>query len=292
MSMTSGDSFLRRHEVLAYFCLTVFISWAGAFAVVARSFIHQQPVSKTLGLIIFPVMLLGPSVSGILMTWLIDGRAGLRDLAKRLSRWRVGLRWYALLLLPPALILFVLSCFKVAVAPGFSPNHFYLGILFGIPAGLLEEIGWTGYAYPRMVSKWKPFSAALLLGLLWSLWHLPAINFLGASAPHSPYWFRFFVAFAFAMTAMRVLISWLYSNTKSLMLAQFMHINSTGSLVVFSPSVAPPQEALWYAVYGCLLWIVVAVILVRRGPQLGVKPIAVSVEHHPNHNLQISNSRS
>lgn len=276
MSMTSGDSFLRRNAVLAYFCLTFFISWAGALSVVAHSLLRQESISKTLGLIIFPVMLLGPSVSGVLMTWLTDGTQGLRDLVYRLGRWQVGLRWYALLLLPPALVLFVLSCFRLAVAPGFAPNHFYFGILFGIPAGLLEEIGWMGYAYPLMASKWKPSSAALLLGLLWSLWHLPATNFLGASAPHGAYWFQFFVAFGFAMTAMRALICWLYSNTKSVLLAQLLHISSTGTLVVFSPAVAPTQEALWYAVYGFTLWLMVAAVFRFSGREVRVPLVPAS----------------
>ena len=61
------------------------------------------------------------------------------------------------------------------------------------------------------------------------------------------------------MTAMRVIISWLYSHTKSVLLAQLMHVFSTGSLVVFSPPAATaPQEAFWYAVYAAALWLLVA----------------------------------
>lgn len=264
--MRSAASFLRRDDVLAYFLLTFFISWSGALAVVFRTVTTGQSISKTTGLIIFPIMLAGPFASGLLLSGMQHG--GLRDLAAKLRTWRVGLGWYALLLLPPILIMAVLYFLKMAVSPVFSPNDFYFGILFGIPAGVLEEIGWTGYVYPRMSARWKPLSAALLLGLLWSLWHLPAINFLGASAPHGAYWFRFFLAFGFAMTAMRVLICWLYLNTKSVLMAQLMHISSTASLVIFSPHVTPAQEAMWYAIYGGVLWVVVAVVIVRCGRRL------------------------
>jgi hypothetical protein len=69
------------------------------------------------------------------------------------------------------------------------------------------------------------------------------------------------------MTATRVLIAWMYANTKSVLLAQLMHASSTGSLVVLSPSlVTAGQEALWYGVYACALWVAVAAVrfLARR----------------------------
>lgn len=63
------------------------------------------------------------------------------------------------------------------------------------------------------------------------------------------------------MTAMRVLICWIYPNTESVLLAQFMHVSSTGSLVIFSaPRVSAAQEAIWYGLYGISLWVLVAVI--------------------------------
>jgi uncharacterized membrane protein len=81
------------------------------------------------------------------------------------------------------------------------------------------------------------------------LWHLPVINYLGTATatPHGEYWYAFFLAFSVAMTAMRVLICWIYTNTESVLLTQFMHVSSTGSLVIFSaPRVGAAQEAVWY----------------------------------------------
>jgi uncharacterized protein len=78
------------------------------------------------------------------------------------------------------------------------------------------------------------------------------------------------------MTAMRVLIAWLYVNTKSVLLAQLMHVSSTGTLVIFSPAVSAAQEAIWYALYGCVLWGVVGRL--RRGGAAAcrVEPFATS----------------
>jgi uncharacterized protein len=71
------------------------------------------------------------------------------------------------------------------------------------------------------------------------------------------------------MTAMRVLIAWIYVNTKSVLLAQLMHASSTGSLVILSPPlVTPGQETLWYAVYACALWAVVAIVVIAYGKNL------------------------
>jgi len=259
------DSVFRRHSVLAYFLMTFAISWTGALAVAAPALLRGQAVSRLSGILMFPAMLLGPSISGIVMTGIVSGKAGVKDLFARMRRGRVPVRWYGVLLIPPALVFAVLFSLKALVSPAFSPNHFWFGILFGVPAGFLEEIGWTGYVFPKMSAKGNALGSAIVLGMIWGTWHLPAINFLGAAAPHGAYWLHFFLAFAFAMTAMRVIISWLYLNTKSVLLAQLMHVSSTGTLVIFSPPVSVGQEAMWYAVYGCVLWAVVGMIAARRG---------------------------
>jgi membrane protease YdiL (CAAX protease family) len=261
----TSSSWLRRYPVSCYFGLTFFLSWFGAFLVAAPHLLHQQPLPKLTGILMFPAMLLGPSLTSILLTRLIDGPAGLRDLFSRMGRFRFPARWYVALFIAPVFVLCILALLKTFVSPVYTPNRFWLGLAFGIPAGFFEEIGWTGFAFPTMCLKLPPFLAAILLGLLWGLWHLPVINFLGTAVPHGAYWLHFFLAFAAAMTAMRVLISWLYAQTRSLLLAQLMHACSTGSLVVFSPPAANSrQEALWYATYAAALWLLVAALLLSR----------------------------
>ena len=108
-----------------------------------------------------------------------------------------------------------------------------------------------GYAFPRMRQHWGPLASAALLGVLWGTWHLPVIDYLGAATPHGAYWFPFFLAFTVAMTAMRVLIAFVYTRTNSVLLAQLMHASSTSALAVFSPAgVSAAQEVVWYLVYG------------------------------------------
>ena len=271
----SRTSCLQRNPVTAYFLLTFAISWAGALAIATPSLIRGTPMSRLTGILIFPAMLLGPLASGLLMTWAVEGSAGIRNLARRMIHWRVSPAWYLVLLLPPLLILLVLNLLERTFSPAFAPNYFWLGVAFGIPAGIFEEIGWMGFAFPKMQAQRSTLVAAMVLGLLWSLWHLPAINFLGASAPHGRFWMEYFLAFAFVMTALRVLIAWIYVNTSSVLLAQLMHISSTGALVVFSPPVTSRSEVTWYLLYGAMLWFIAVIIAVTRGRNLQKKIAAI-----------------
>ncbi len=266
---TDAKSIWTRRPVLSYFVLTFALSWTGALAVAAPFLLRHQPLPKLAGILMFPVMLIGPAGAGLLLTRAVNGPSGVRDLFRQMVRTPVQPRWYLVLLIPPALVLALLAALQHGLSPAYTPNRFYMGMLFGIPAGLLEEIGWTGFAFPHMRAHRSALSAAVLLGLLWGLWHLPVIDFLGAASPHGRSLVPFFLAFTLAMSAMRVLIAWLYTNTRSLLLAQLLHISSTGALVVFSPpAVTPAQEAFWYALYGLALWAVVAIAVKIFGKDL------------------------
>ena len=256
------QTLVQQHPVAVYFVLTFAISWSGALVLAAPILVRHEFLPKQTGILMFPVMLLGPSITGIVLAGFTAGRAGLAELTRLLTTWRFAPRWYAALLIPPLLILTVLSCLVAFANPAYAPNRFFMGLFFGVPAGVLEEIGWMGYAFPRMRSQANSFAPAVLLGLLWSTWHLPVVDFLGAATPHGRSWLSFFLAFTAAMTAIRVLICWVYANTQSVLSAQLLHISSTSSLVVLSPPrVNPAQEVTWYLLYALTLWLVVAIVL-------------------------------
>jgi membrane protease YdiL (CAAX protease family) len=268
--MHSIRSSIQRHPAITYFIIAYLVP-ALSFAILVLPKLmrggHMQALDA---LTLFPIMELGVCLAGIVLTGVVDGRSGLRNLFARIGRRRAGIQWYGVaVLIPPILISLVLFVMSKLVSPVFTPKFFALGLLYGISAGLLEEIGWMGFAFPHMNIKRSTLTTAILLGLLWGLWHAPVVDYLGSAAPHGAYWLPFYLAFIALLVAMRVLIVWIYSNTDSLLLAQILHASSTGFLVVLSPiGVTPAQEALWYAVYAAVVWIVVVLVMVAFGKGL------------------------
>lgn len=254
--MSGAAGWARRRPAAAYFVLAFGIAWAGAAMVAGPYWVRGEAAPKFTGLMMFPAMIFGPAGAGLWMTWVVEGRAGLRALGRRLGRVGVG-RWWAMAAAPPAAALAALGTLTLLVGPQFKPNHFWIGLSFGAAAGIVEEIGWMGFAYPAMRAGRSGFRVAAALGLLWALWHAPVIDYLGSATPHGRYLPAFFAAFALAMTGLRVMMCAVYEKTGSVALAQAMHAASTGSLAALGPvGITAGQEALWYAGYGVVLWII------------------------------------
>ncbi len=204
----------------------------------------------------FPFLIPGVAAASVLMTALTGGRSGLGELWSRMRRCDVRPVLYMVQLIPPAGVLATLLLMRLALGPAFMPGLQLFGLPIGVVAGFFEEIGWTGFAYPRMRARLGSVRAALLLGLLWGLWHLAVIDSLGAATPHGAMLPEFFAAFAALVAGIRCLICWLYDRTGSVLLAQMLHASFTGTLILFSaPHVSAGQEALWYAVYAAIVWL-------------------------------------
>jgi membrane protease YdiL (CAAX protease family) len=117
----------------------------------------------------FPVMVIAAGLAGLLMTALTEGRQGLGQLRMRMTSRRLH-RWWLVFCIPPVGILSVQAHLSVAVSSRFVPQFLVFGIAAGLIAGFFEEIGWTGFAYPRMCTRFGALSGALVLGILWAVW--------------------------------------------------------------------------------------------------------------------------
>ncbi len=263
----------RRHPLVCYFTLAYLLTGIGLL-VVGLPRLHGSGERPTSSLVMFPVMVVGVGAVGLALTALVEGKAGLARLRGRLTLTNAG-HWLPVLAVPPLAILLVLGVLTALVSPQFTPQVLVFGVPAGLLAGLCEELGWTGFAYPRLRRRLGSLGGALVLGLLWGLWHLPVVDSLGAASPHGAAWPAFFASFVAVVTALRVLICWIYDNTSSLLLAQLLHASSTGFLVVLgAPRVTPGQEALWYALYAAVLALVGLVAVSVQGRALGPSNLA------------------
>jgi membrane protease YdiL (CAAX protease family) len=190
--MSAVRAFAMRHPVLSYYALVFTISWGGILIVVGPTGVPGEPEDVAR---LFPFTLValfaGPSVAGVMMTGLVYGKAGLRDLLARLVRWRVGTKWWAAsLLIGPVLVaavLFGLSLYSPDFVPGLLTTEAKLGlVIFGLSwglvgGGLLEELGWTGFAVPALRQRYGALTSGLIVGLLGYV--APADRVLGESRP-------------------------------------------------------------------------------------------------------------
>jgi uncharacterized protein len=278
--VTTLRSFIQRHPVLTFYALVFAISWGGILILVAPGGIPGEPEDVAR---LFPFTLAalfaGPSVAGIVTTALVSGRAGLRELLARIGRLPVGAAWWAAaLLMGPVLVaavLFGLSLYSPDFTPGLLTAEDKLGLLIFalgwglVGGGLLEELGWTGFAVPTLRQRYSTFATGLIVGVLWGTWHLLiafwASRGLAGEAPLTGF-IAGFVAFYFvALPAYRVLMVWVYDHTASLLLAMLMHAVLSASTIVLQPS-SNRGQFTWNCLLGVALWAVVGVVArVTRG---------------------------
>src|SRR5687768_9866137 len=164
--MKTIKAFVERHPLLSFYALAFAITWGGLIMVVGgpSEILGSPELLGTRFALVMLAWLAGPSVAGILMTGLLHGRAGLRDLLTRVTRWRVGARWYAVALLTAPLlvtaVLFALSLTSPEYLPTILTTSdkvslLLLGIVGTLVGGIFEELGWTGFATPTLLRRMR-----------------------------------------------------------------------------------------------------------------------------------------
>ena len=180
--MTTIKAFITKHPVATYFAITFAVSWGGLLLVIGgpRGIPGTPEQFETLLPFAVLAMLAGPSVAGIVLTGLVYGRAGFREVLSRLLMWRVGARWYAVALLTAPLVftavLLALSLTSPVFLPGIlttsdKASLLLSGIAGALVVGFCEELGWTGFAVPRLRLRYGVFATGLIVGVLWGAWH-------------------------------------------------------------------------------------------------------------------------
>src|SRR5215831_8512829 len=247
---------LRRHPVVTYFVLVYALSWACWIPLA----IAKTSASSVPFLVVATVGISMPGLLGIALTTLASGTTGLAELFGRLGRVRQPLTWYAAaLLLVPAL---QLAAAGIPALLGVATITFAFSsftVLQGAASGLHEELGWRGFALPRMQARRPAFAASLLLGVLWGSWHLPLM--IARGLPLTAAGLIQLVFFILLVTAWAVLFTWVYNNTNgSLFLMVLMH-------TVLDIAALTIQASNWIgsALWLIFLWATVTLIVTKEG---------------------------
>jgi membrane protease YdiL (CAAX protease family) len=179
---------------------------------------------------------------------------------RRGLRWRVGLPWYALVLVGPGVTygvaLGVAGRLGVPLpAMDFSVLVIVSAVVSGLLAGLSEEFGWSGFAFPAVQARYGFIWAGIVVGLAVGLWHLPF--FFVPGLPHFSAWFGLFML---AAIPLRMLFGWIFNGSGgSVLLMILFHASWNTWAELLSPPLAVPEPA-WLA-FTALLWLAAVVIL-------------------------------
>ena len=235
---------MKRRPLLTFFALTFGLTWGlGAcfalFPAQLTAVFGKVSVANPL----FILAVYAPCISAIIMSGLIAGPAGIKQLLGGFLRWRIGIRWYLAIFvgIPMLSAIAMLLCAALARAP-LSIDHWYqlfllgptgheilqaagagglwrvmlaiLGSFLADPGPLGEELGWRGFALPRLLNGRSALSAGVILGTIWGVWHLPA--FIIAGTPQNNMSFPIFMI---SVVALSVLMTWAFKGTRGSVLA-------------------------------------------------------------------------
>ena len=291
-AMPSTTPFIRKHAVSTYFALTVAISWGGVILAISGSegAAGTSPTGDPRFVYAFLAMLAGPSIAGILLTILVDGKQGLREFVSRAFRYRVAARWFAFALLA-APVLWLATSFAMSLTSSeFLPGIFtsdnklgrvQVGLAVALGAGIFEELGWTGFAIPRLRRRHGVFGTGVIVGVLWGAWHLLTNVFWVGPVSAGDLTLSVFLpvsalgALVGYLVAFRVLMVWVYDRTSSLLVAMLMHVSLTASVLILDPERITGTALLLYSfALAAVTWITAAVITVGTRRQSRRRAVA------------------
>ena len=212
---------------------------------------------------------IGPALSALFLLYTFDSPQGRREYWKRLLSSRgINHLWWAVILLMPLVLTFLSGGIALFLEEGGLqlesglPNATnplgWLGfVIFMLVFGPVpEEMGWRGYALDGLQSRWSPLSSSLVLGMAWSLWHLPLFFIKGTYQANLGIFSDEFWIFCIMMIPESILMTWIYNNTsRSILSAVLFHfaINLTGEIFFLSPTGNWINFGLWILAAGLIV---------------------------------------
>jgi membrane protease YdiL (CAAX protease family) len=219
--------------LVLFFLLTYVITWGlGAFAIFLPVEFQAIFGKLTDTSPMYFLAVAAPTISATILTFAQDGWKGLAALYARLVHWRFGIQWYALVLLGIPVVGWIASQIAGSTplkhADNF-PQFLWLLLYVMITGPLCEELGWRGFALPRLLKRFNPFTASVILGLLWGVWHLPAFFVSGMVQAGMP-----ILIFVIYTPCLSILMTWVFRHTGgSVLITVLIHymVNFIGTIL-------------------------------------------------------------
>lgn len=238
---------LRGSPLTAFFVLAYAFSWLVSLPYILSVW---GVVPNTLMAGFMLKQWIGPALAAMVMAVVMGGAAGLRELRAAGRAWRVGWQWYVavlvgapLLILAGVLVMFGVPASLPIFGPGIAASYLGYFVLVFIAVGLPEELGWRGFALPRLQARFGPLGGSLILGVLWAGWHVPF--FLTPDHGGGPHADVVAVATNFALFAgmvvvMAVLFTFVYNATRgSVFMTALLHAAIDTPQIVWLPLLLP-----------------------------------------------------
>lgn len=294
---------MRRHPLLAFFVLTVLLSWGFWLPLMmAAQGQIQAPFSPRQMQVLGAC---GPAIAAMIVTVMTGGLDALRDLLSRLLAWRVGIRWYLAALFLPGLIS-LLNTTLYTMFGGDAPNFadppvsrvplpsflttlsplglilplFAYYLILGTAVG--EELAWRGFVLERFQQRQSSLKASLWVGFLWVIWTLPLYW-----APSEPgVMLVRLVLLLLGVIPASILSTWIYNGTQGSLLLAVLFNNAAKVTDLF---ITPPGAGPIFTIAS--LWIVALVVLRLAGTKLASRP-AAATQQRPNATIADSKATS
>jgi membrane protease YdiL (CAAX protease family) len=249
-----------KQHALAIFCaLTIALTFATALL----------PVPGELAAV---VMVFIPALLSISLTAISEGRAGVRSLFGKLAHWRISLKWVVIALALALVIRLTMSLIALGLGiistiqlrPGGPAQYVILAVVFFVFA-VPEELGWRGYALPKLLERYSPLAAGLIIGVLWGSLHLALLlpGMMNEGAPQLPT--------VLGLVGGSILFTWLYVNSDGNIVLTTLFHAAQSFFVIVNEGLAVTQQAWLMA--GVYLAVALIVVL-ATGPRLTRRPMA------------------
>jgi CAAX protease family protein len=271
-----------RHPVAAFLIMAYTISFAIAAVRLQTNGDIQSPSYQYF--VGFLEHLFSVALPAFLVVAALHGKDGVRDLARRSLKWRVGARWYLIVLLgiPVASIVCASVIYGVAPLNALVDNRQLLFTLI-LPSLLIriiflntiEEIGWLGFLQARLQDEYGPWKACLLVEIPFALWHLPGL--LGDTGGQLSLALVYGGVLAIFQLCGRFVNMWLYNNTnRSILLAGMFHATYNTTINTYAGDFIPVPAEPWFFIVSAVVALAAVLIVVFTRGRLSYKPEHVS----------------